>query len=813
MSQRTYTPDEGPVAGEPAVGGLVLGEPIGEGAAGEVYAAGDAALHRTVAVKVLRSTLPAARARFVGEAQVTAQLEHPNIVPVHALGTLPDGRPYLAVPLELGRVVERAMAGDPRRRYASAGALREDLDAFLAHRPLPGVGSGPLDRLRKWGTRNRGAVVTAAGMSALGFAGLAGVAAAYVSNVGEARDAAVDEATRARAAQADAMMSLARAQVALSDAEFGAGHYGAARGHLGAARATLLAAGGDTREVSLAQSLLDQVSPPARATCKPHGDSGVLAVTPDGDAFASIGADGRWVRWRPDDCAVLAEARVPTPVRASLAGRYGLVVSGEEVVHLVGGVVVARQPAAPDTWVSVHASGFALLAGMTDRLVRVGDPAVVRETPSRGALPSAVVDGKWVLARARVGRWPGSLWDARGVRRWAREQADVLAVPDGGGIVVYGGDSGLQGERLDGRPGWATAEAPPRLAGSSGPFVWSLGFGDLLDIVDAGIVVRRLVVSPTASAVALAPDGGRLAVVASDGVSTWDLQGVGRVLLEGSGQSAALAVRGDDVYLGVEDAVVHLQTRGRRAAEVERWVGLGDTVRSVAVSADGRGLVVAAREGGVHMLVAGSAAPLWSTSLGSRALHAEWVDDTVVAVDAVGRVHRLDGDGGELGAVQVQPGASWDVSPVPGQRWVVVAGNTAMDSDVRVIDPVDGGVKATLPPRNTRYHTDVSPGGELVAVATHDGSVTLWGWASGTTRVLSTDAGPTLAVAFSPDGTLLATGGYDQRVRIWDVRSGALLRAVEVPGPVVMLAFAEGRLYATSGAFTLSVLQLDGAGR
>jgi len=98
-------------------------------------------------------------------------------------------------------------------------------------------------------------------------------------------------------------------------------------------------------------------------------------------------------------------------------------------------------------------------------------------------------------------------------------------------------------------------------------------------------------------------------------------------------------------------------------------------------------------------------------------------------------------------------------------------------------------------------------------VATHDGSVTLWGWASGTTRVLSTDAGPTLAVAFSPDGTLLATGGYDQRVRIWDVRSGALLRAVEVPGPVVMLAFAEGRLYATSGAFTLSVLQLDGAGR
>ena len=33
--------------------------------------------------------------RFVEEAQVTGQLEHPNIVPVHELGVDQDGKAYL----------------------------------------------------------------------------------------------------------------------------------------------------------------------------------------------------------------------------------------------------------------------------------------------------------------------------------------------------------------------------------------------------------------------------------------------------------------------------------------------------------------------------------------------------------------------------------------------------------------------------------------------------------------------------------------------------------------------------------------------
>ena len=61
-------------------------ELAGRGGVGEVYRVLDHHLERTVAMKVLRPTFSGnerARARFWGEALVTASLSHPGIVPVH----------------------------------------------------------------------------------------------------------------------------------------------------------------------------------------------------------------------------------------------------------------------------------------------------------------------------------------------------------------------------------------------------------------------------------------------------------------------------------------------------------------------------------------------------------------------------------------------------------------------------------------------------------------------------------------------------------------------------------------------------------
>jgi len=69
-------------------------EQIGEGGMGAVYAARDHDLDRDVALKVLRAPAPSSEERelIVREARILASLEHPGIVPVHDVGTLPDGR-------------------------------------------------------------------------------------------------------------------------------------------------------------------------------------------------------------------------------------------------------------------------------------------------------------------------------------------------------------------------------------------------------------------------------------------------------------------------------------------------------------------------------------------------------------------------------------------------------------------------------------------------------------------------------------------------------------------------------------------------
>ena len=67
---------------------------------GRVLEATDPELRRSVAVKVMREPDRVGDQvwqRFVSEAQITAQLEHPNIVPVYDMGRTPAGEPYFVM--------------------------------------------------------------------------------------------------------------------------------------------------------------------------------------------------------------------------------------------------------------------------------------------------------------------------------------------------------------------------------------------------------------------------------------------------------------------------------------------------------------------------------------------------------------------------------------------------------------------------------------------------------------------------------------------------------------------------------------------
>ena len=60
----------------------------------------DCELQREVALKVIQPRYAERedqRARFVLEAEITGNLEHPGIVPVYSLGRNADGRPYYAM--------------------------------------------------------------------------------------------------------------------------------------------------------------------------------------------------------------------------------------------------------------------------------------------------------------------------------------------------------------------------------------------------------------------------------------------------------------------------------------------------------------------------------------------------------------------------------------------------------------------------------------------------------------------------------------------------------------------------------------------
>jgi hypothetical protein len=83
----------------------LIGELLGAGGMGQVYAATQVALSRTVAVKVLRPELhanEAARQEFLAEALVAADLDHPNTVPIYDVGFTTSGGLFYSMKLVRG---------------------------------------------------------------------------------------------------------------------------------------------------------------------------------------------------------------------------------------------------------------------------------------------------------------------------------------------------------------------------------------------------------------------------------------------------------------------------------------------------------------------------------------------------------------------------------------------------------------------------------------------------------------------------------------------------------------------------------------
>ncbi len=115
------------------------------GGLGAVFKAHDEELNREVALKKIREERahdPQSQARFLREAEITGQLEHPGIVPVYSLSRADDGSPFYAMRFVRGETLQAAIArhhgesnGEPGNVSAGSRARRTDASP-LAFRQL-----------------------------------------------------------------------------------------------------------------------------------------------------------------------------------------------------------------------------------------------------------------------------------------------------------------------------------------------------------------------------------------------------------------------------------------------------------------------------------------------------------------------------------------------------------------------------------------------------------------------------------------------------------------------------------------------------
>jgi len=117
---------------------------LGEGGSSVVYAARRNGIE--IALKVLREDIQlteSERRRFLAEADQLAKLSHPGVIHVLDAGTLPDGRPFLALPLLHGETLAARIAREPMpvavalaHFYTAAEAVTALHRAGLLHRDL-----------------------------------------------------------------------------------------------------------------------------------------------------------------------------------------------------------------------------------------------------------------------------------------------------------------------------------------------------------------------------------------------------------------------------------------------------------------------------------------------------------------------------------------------------------------------------------------------------------------------------------------------------------------------------------------------------
>jgi WD40 repeat protein/serine/threonine protein kinase len=742
--------------------------------------------------------------------------ETPLDTMLQVVGTEPVPPRRLApkLPRDLETICLKCLEKGPARRYASAGALADDLQRFLDNQPIQARPTPAWERLAKW-ARRRPAVAALLIVSVLAAASLIAGSLWY-----SARLKGALEGTRRQRDQADRQRRLAQererearrqrrraeerertTQRHLYDFHWSAARQAWQEGRVDTALALLQTMrpgrAGAPELRSFEWHYLTALCQPAKRTVRVHTKYvTAVAISPRGQRVASVDVAGVARIWNAATGQVLVTLPTqPFPLIAvafSRDGRYlatgGVspstveltriwdAATGEEVAvcrgHQIGVLAAAFSP-----------NGRQLATAGADGKVKLWDAATGRVRRTLAGHSGAVhgvafsPSGK-VLATAgqdcTIRLWnPETGEELRKLSGHTELIRDVTFNHDGSRLATASFDktvriwetaTGRQLRKLRGHTGWLASvsfDATGRhVASSGGDFtvrIWNTETGEEVRRIRAGVNGINLV--------RYSPDGTWLAAACSDAaVRLFEpAQASDHRRLsghKGSAKSVALGPGGHLLASSGEDGTIKLwdADRGRLLRTLQGHQG---TVRQVAFRPDGKRLASA---GDDHTI------KLWDVASGRK-----------VRTIKIAPAHLGSGTGARLHRGGIAFSRDGKRLASAGRDGTVRLWNPQNGHELRVLRGHKGPVNRVV----------FRPDGKTLLSAGDDAVVRLWDVASG--RVVRSFKGhvPSIwGLASSSDGRRIASGSLDGSVRIWEAATGRELFQLRAKGIVTSVAFS-----------------------
>jgi WD40 repeat protein len=743
---------------------------------GVVYKARQVALQRLVALKMVLAgshASPEQRGRFQAEAQGLARLQHPHIVQIYEVGEA-GGQPYFSLELVEGGTLDGKLTGKPMAARQAA-ALVETLARAVHHAHQKGVLHRDL--------KPANVLLTPDGTPKIADFGLVKFVA------GEGGQGAVRTAAT-------------RSGAIIGTPSYMAPEQAGAKGHAIGPPADVWALGAilyecltgrppfraETPLDTILQVLSEEPVPPARLQPGLARDLDTICLKclqkdprkryAGGEELADDlrrFLDGVPIRARPVGAAErLARWCRRNPAVASLVGTVALLLVAASVLSTLFAwrFNALRQEAERVAQNETAARAEAVVAARREREASDKEAQARRDAQAERARAENIVyhnsmaraagswqDNEMPVAEQRLDECLPELrrWEWHYLKRLCHAELETHPGPpcEPGQRVAASGDGGRWAVVRKQGVGWFRIDA------------WAVGIWD----ARAGRGLRE--VDPDAwaplAAVALRPDGQRLAVARADGdIHLWDVEKGEMIRPVGKfpGGCAALAFSANGRLLAgaCGDGRVRVWD-GHSGKPLFSVAGPAVPLRAVAFAPDGKQLAVAAADGVVTVWNMPAPLPLvvghWPRRVHTLAARRD--DAPFLAYSPDGRRLASAGRGGTV------------------HVWDVTAAKEVFTSSA--------GAAVN--------HLAISPDGRRLALACEDRTVRVWDAGRGRELfALRGHAKPVAYTAFRPDGTHLVSLGLDESVKVWDASSGRQALHFDAGSP--RHAFSpDGRLLAT----------------